>query len=89
MINVPFLKLAFDEVIPMTTRAWNKLTHLWIGYFLLIALSNEVVRRTLTLDEWLTFKGWIIILTTTFGITALYLSYEPKEPKTKHNNHHS
>ncbi len=79
LLNVPFFKLVFDNVIPMTLRAWNKLTHLWIGYFILIAVANEIVRRTYPLHIWFDFKGWIVFATAVFGLTALYLSYEEKE----------
>ena len=77
MVNIPFLRIAFNQVVPMTDRAWNKLTYLWIGYFIVMALSNEVVRRLFSLSDWFTFKGWSVFLTAVFGITALYLSYEP------------
>ena len=79
MINVPFLKLGFDKVIPMADRAWNKLTHLWIGYFILIAIGNEIVRRLFPLHVWFDFKAWVVLTTTIFGLTALYLSYEEKD----------
>lgn len=79
LINVPFLKLAFEEVIPMTNRAWNKLTHLWIGYFSLIAICNELVRRLFSLHDWFEFKGWIVVLTSIFGLLAIYISYEQKD----------
>ena len=78
IFNIPFLKIAFDKVVPMTTRAWNKLTHLWIGYFIIIALSNEIIRRLFHVHEWFTFKGWVVISTTVFGFIALYISYEQK-----------
>lgn len=79
LINVPFFKLIFGDVIPMTNRAWNKLTYLWIGYFILIAFSNEVVRRTFPLHVWFHFKGWIVFTTIVFGLLALYFSYEESE----------
>ncbi len=79
IINVPFLKIAFNEVLPMTMRAWNRLTNLWIGYFIIVASSNEIIRRFFSLEGWFEFKGWMVLLTTIFGLVALYLSYEPKE----------
>ncbi len=79
MINIPFLKIAFDTVIPMTTRAWDRLTHLWIGYFILIATANEIVRRLFTLHDWFEFKGWMVIATSMFGLISLYLVYEKKD----------
>jgi intracellular septation protein len=83
MINVPFLKLAFNEVIPMTDRAWHKLTHYWVAYFILIAVSNEIVRRYFTLHDWFEFKGWIVASTALFGLVSLYVSYEEKEGEVR------
>lgn len=74
--NVRFLALAFNDVLPMTNKAWDKLTNLWVTYFILIAMSNEIIRRFFSLDDWLTFKGCVVLLTGIFGCTALYLSYE-------------
>jgi intracellular septation protein len=81
MINVQFLKLAFGEVISMTTRAWNRLTYLWIGFFILLAISNEVTRRLFSLTEWFHFKGWMVVATSIFGLLSIYISYEEKEEK--------
>lgn len=76
--NVRFLELAFTSVLPMTKGAWNKLTYLWIAYFILIAIANEIARNFLTLGHWFGFKGYILCLTAVFGFFALYLSYEKK-----------
>ena len=77
--NIRFLALAFEKIIPMTSRAWDKLTCLWIGYFLIIAVSNEFARNFLTVSGWFDFKGVILIVTSLFGFLSLYLSYESKE----------
>jgi intracellular septation protein len=79
--NIKFLELAFDRVIPMTSRAWDKLTHLWIIYFITLALSNEVVRRSFSVENWFMFKSCVVVLTSLFGFFSLYISYEPKNKK--------
>jgi len=84
-INIQFLSLAFGGIIPMTSRAWEKLTHLWIAYFITIAISNEIARAMLTVDHWFMFKGTVLILTALFGIVSLYISYEPKAGKLETN----
>ena len=71
MINVPFLKFAFNEVLPMTTRAWHRLTYLWIGFFLTAATLNEYVRRTYDLRDWFDFKSCMVIVTIIFGVSVL------------------
>lgn len=76
MVNIPFLKIAFHDVIPMSLRAWHRLTYSWVIFFLLIATANEYIRRVYDLETWFEFKGLMVIITTVFGFTALYLSYE-------------
>lgn len=76
-----FLKFAFQEVFPLTNRAWERLTHLWIGYFLLTALANEIVRNFFDFSDWLFFKGAVIAFTSIFGLFAFYISFELKDEK--------
>jgi|JI10StandDraft_1071094.scaffolds.fasta_scaffold387814_2 intracellular septation protein len=79
VMNISFLKIAFGEVVPMTNRAWDRLTHLWIGYFIIVATSNEIMRRLFSLEEWFFFKACIVGATIFFGLFALYIAYEPKD----------
>lgn len=76
MINVPFLKLAFQSVIPMTARAWNRLTYGWVFFFIIGAILNEYIRRNHSLNVWFEFKGVMVIVTSVFAITFLYFIYE-------------
>ena len=77
--NIRFLELAFDKIIPMSTRAWDRLTYMWIIFFITIAISNEIVRRFFILEDWFIFKSFIIIVTSLFGFIALYICYEAKQ----------
>jgi intracellular septation protein A len=85
MINVQFLKLAFHEILPMTNRAWQKLTYLWIGFFLAAAILNEYIRRVYGLHVWFDYKSFMVVVTITFGFIALLVCYEkegtPSHPK--------
>lgn len=76
MINIQFLKLAFNEVIPMTNRAWQKITYFWIGFFIITAILNEFVRHTYGLQTWFAFKSIMLVITIMFGIVALSMCYE-------------
>jgi intracellular septation protein A len=76
ILNVSFLKLAFHDVIPMTMRAWNRLTYSWVAYLTLSALLNEYVRRTQGLHDWFEFKGYMVLATIVFGLTTIYFLYE-------------
>lgn len=77
--NVRFLELAFDAVIPMKTRAWTKLTNLWVTYFMVAAMGNEITRRAFDLDTWFIYKESMIVITLVFGFIALYVCYEGKD----------
>lgn len=83
MTNTSFLKLAFHKVIPMSNKAWNKLTYYWIGFFILIATLNEYVRRTVSLAQWFDFKTIMVIVTMVFGCLSLYIVYEIEHEKEK------
>jgi intracellular septation protein len=80
MVRVQFLKLAFHEVLPMTTRAWTRFTYAWIGFFLSIAILNEYIRRTMSLQAWFDFKTIMVAVTVVFGVAVIYFLYE-KEGK--------
>lgn len=76
IINVSFLKLAFEKVIFMTNRAWTKLTYFWIVFFISVASLNEYIRRTMSLAEWFEFKTAMVVITIVFGYFSLYFVYE-------------
>ena len=64
----PLLKLAFGEAFPaLDNDGWRKLTRNWILFCLVLAGMNEVLRRTLTTDQWVDFKVW--------GVTAITFAF--------------
>lgn len=67
-----FLRALLGAAMPMTEAGWRALTIRWSLFFLLVALLNEVVRRTQSWDDWLFFKAWII-LPMTFVFTIFQL----------------
>lgn len=81
MINVPFLKIAFHDALPMTLRAWHRLTYAWIAFFLAGATANEIVRRNYSLKEWFDYKGIMVVVTIIFGLVTLYFFYEKPHKK--------
>jgi intracellular septation protein len=48
-------------------RVWRRLTLLWVGMFVTIAVANEIAWRTLSTDDWVTFK--------VFGLTGITLVF--------------
>lgn len=77
IINVNFLKIAFHDVVPMSLKAWHRLTYAWIVFFLVVAGTNEFIRRTYDLHVWFDFKSTMVAVTMLFGCAALYFTYEP------------
>jgi intracellular septation protein len=70
----PLLKLLMGEALKLTDIGWHKLTVRWIGFFLSMALLNEVVWRTFSQPTWVTFKVWIILpLTFLFAVAQIGL----------------
>lgn len=65
----PLLGYAF---LGLQQAGWLKLSRNWGLYFLALALANEVMRRTLTFDSWLTAKVWgVTIASMLFGIANM------------------
>jgi intracellular septation protein len=54
----PVLKLALGEVLQLREEGWRLLTFRWIGFFMLLAILNEVVWRNFSTDTWVSFKSF-------------------------------
>jgi intracellular septation protein len=77
----PLLKLLMGEALKLTDEGWQKLTLRWIGFFLAMALLNEIVWRNFSQPTWVTFKVWgILPLTFLFAVAQVSLikRYEAK-----------
>jgi len=67
-----FLKMLLHQVFPMTDDGWRLLTVRWAGFFLLLAVLNEVVWRNYSTDAWVNFKVFgIMPLTIVFSLLQL------------------
>jgi intracellular septation protein len=59
------LKLVLGAAYPgLQERGWLLLTRNWIGYFIAMAILNEVVRNIVTWDAWVAFKLWVFLPAT-------------------------
>ncbi len=64
----PLLEIVFDSVFHITDEGWGKLTLRWAGFFLFLAVLNEVVWRTQSTDFWVSAKLFgFMPLTFIFG----------------------
>ena len=61
------LGLLMGTQLRMRDAGWRVLSWLWVAMFLTTALANEVAWRSLSTDDWVTFK--------VFGITAISLLF--------------
>ena len=51
----------------LSDEGWRAISWLWVAMFLTTALANEIAWRTLSTDDWVTFK--------VFGITVISLAF--------------
>ena len=61
------LGLLMGTQLRMRDEGWRALSWLWVAMFLTTALANEIAWRSLSTDDWVTFK--------VFGITAISLLF--------------
>ncbi|VAV94828.1 Intracellular septation protein IspA [hydrothermal vent metagenome] len=74
LIKKPLLKFVFGEAMNLDPVGWLKLTLNWGLFFLALALANEVIRATVTMDTWVTYKTFgILPLTFIFAMSQLPL----------------
>ena len=54
----PLLKIFFQNTLNLEDEGWKKLNYRWIGFFIFVAILNEIVWRTQTEAFWVNFKVW-------------------------------
>jgi intracellular septation protein len=65
--NKPVLKMLLNSSMKLTDQGWSLMNKLWSGFFIFLALLNEIVWRTQTTDVWVNFKVFGIM-----GITIVF-----------------
>ncbi|WP_024281240.1 septation protein A [Xanthobacter sp. 126] len=78
----PLLPYVFDGMVKLTEEGWRKLTIRWGIFFLVMAVLNEIVWRSVSTDTWVTFKTFgYLPLTFAFAIAQapLMSRYELKD----------
>ena len=61
MTNRLYIKLLFDNAFHLPDGAWKTLTVRWIGFFVFLAIQNEVIWRNFSTDFWVAFKLWGVV----------------------------
>ena len=54
----PLLKIFFQNAFNLEDEGWKKLNYRWIGFFIFVAILNEIVWRTQSEVFWVNFKVW-------------------------------
>ena len=68
------LKIMFQSAFQLDDRGWRLLTWRWASFFVVLALLNEVVWRTMSTDDWVSFKLFgILPLTILFSLAQVPL----------------
>jgi intracellular septation protein len=74
LINKPFLKYLLGAALKLEEAGWKILTQRWIGFFIALAILNEIVWRTQSTDVWVNFKVFgILPITFIFTMTQFPL----------------
>lgn len=77
------LKLMLGSAWQMDEAGWRRLTLRFAGFFLAMAVLNEVVWRTQSTDVWVTFKVFgLVVLTFLFALTQIPLMNRHRLPDT-------
>ncbi len=74
LINKPLLKYLLGAALKLEDMGWKILTQRWIGFFIALAILNEIVWRTQSTDVWVNFKVFgILPITFIFTMTQFPL----------------
>ena len=74
LVKKPLLKILLGAALRLEEEGWRILTYRWIGFFIALAVLNEIVWRTQTTDIWVNFKVFgILPITFIFAMTQFPL----------------
>ncbi|CAA0105592.1 putative intracellular septation protein A [Starkeya nomas] len=73
-LRKPLLPYVLGDVFVLTDQGWRELTIRWGVFFLVMAVLNEVVWRTVSTDMWVAFKTFVYLpLTLVFAMAQVPL----------------
>ena len=73
ILNKSLLRYLLGAALKLQDKGWDILTKRWIGFFVALAILNEIIWRTQTTDIWVNFKVFGI-LPITFIFTLAQFS---------------
>ncbi len=64
-----FLQTVLGEAFQLSATGWRLLTYRWAGFFIFLAFANEAVWRSMSTDNWVSFKVFgLLPLTLLFAV---------------------
>ena len=70
IFNKSLLRYLLGAALKLQDEGWDILTKRWIGFFIALAILNEIIWRTQTTDIWVSFKVFgILPITFIFTLT--------------------
>jgi intracellular septation protein len=81
LFNRSYLKVLFGDFFAMTEKGWRILTIRWACFFMLLAISNEIARQTLTPNSWLYYKFISVFVTWIFAFYQFTLARKERLPE--------
>lgn len=74
LVDRPVLKMLMGGAFDLTDEGWRKLTYRWAGFFAALAVTNEIVWRSVSTDTWVSFKVFgLVPLTFLFALLQIGL----------------
>ena len=70
ILNKPLLRYLLGAALKLQDEGWDILTKRWVGFFIALAILNEIIWCTQTTDIWVNFKVFgILPITFIFTLT--------------------
>ena len=66
----PLIKFLFQTAMSLEDDGWKKFNNRWIGFFIFVAMLNEIVWRTQSEAFWVNFKVWGLLPITFLFVAA-------------------
>jgi len=74
-------KSFFGHIFAMKEKGWKILESRWFFFFMLAGVSNEVVRVSLTVDQWVLYKQFVVVIFLLFGLYQFKITSKYRLPE--------
>jgi len=76
ILKKPLLKYLLGAALKLNDDGWKILTQRWVGFFVALAILNEIIWRTQSTDIWVNFKVFgILPITFLFMMVWLHIIF--------------